>query len=139
VQHSHTVWVPKKLVRLHKISLNETHIKVGIANYLFHNSPIQNGLEQGDAISPLLFNFPLEYALRKACEGQVWLKLIRTHLPLAYADDVHLLGDNMATIKKNTEILIDANKETDLEINVDKTRLVTRMNVEGHEIDKQAV
>jgi len=26
--------------------------------------PIRNGLKQGDALSPLLFNFPLEYAIR---------------------------------------------------------------------------
>jgi hypothetical protein len=51
---------------------------------------------------------------------------------LAYADDVNLLGDNIDTIKKNTENLIDASKEIGLEINVDKTKyiccyLVTRM------------
>jgi hypothetical protein len=52
----------------------------------------------------------------------VGLKLIGTHRLLAYADDVNLLGDNIDTIKKNTETLIDANKEVGLEINVDKTK-----------------
>jgi hypothetical protein len=42
-----------------------------------------------------------------------------THQILAYADDVNLLGD---TIKKNTEILIDASKEVGLEINIEKTK-----------------
>jgi hypothetical protein len=41
---------------------------------------------------------------------------------LAYADGVNLLGDNIDTIKKNTEILIDASKEIGVEINVDKTK-----------------
>jgi hypothetical protein len=45
-----------------------------------------------------------------------------THQLLAYADDVNLLGDNIDTIKKNTEILIDARKEVGLEINVVKTK-----------------
>jgi hypothetical protein len=47
---------------------------------------------------------------------------------LAYADDVNLLGDNIDTIEKNTDILIDASKEVSLEINVDKTkyRLLSR-------------
>jgi hypothetical protein len=63
----------------------------------------------------------------------VGLKLNGTHQLLSSADDVNRLGDNIDTIKKNTETLIDACKEVGLEINVDKTLvsiccyLVTRM------------
>jgi hypothetical protein len=83
--------------------------------------PIQNGLKQGDALSPPTFNFALEYAIRKLHENQVGLKLNGAHQLLAYADDVNLLGDNIDTINKNTETLIDASKEVGLEINVEKT------------------
>jgi hypothetical protein len=86
--------------------------------------PIQNGLKQGDAPSLLLFNFALEYAIRKVQETQVRLKLNGTHQHLAYADDVNLLGDNIDTIKRNTETLIYARKEVGVEINIEKTKYI---------------
>jgi hypothetical protein len=41
---------------------------------------------------------------------------------MAYADDVNLLGDNIDTINKNTQSLIDASKEVGLEVNMEKTK-----------------
>jgi hypothetical protein len=62
-------------------------------------------LKQEDALSPLRFNFGLEYAISKVQENQEGLKLNGTHLPLVYSDDVNLLGDNIDTINKNTKTL----------------------------------
>jgi hypothetical protein len=70
----------------------------------------------------MLFNFGLEYAIRKVQENQAGLKVNGTHQLLAYADDVDLLGDNIDALKKNAETLIDASKEIGLEISVDKTK-----------------
>jgi hypothetical protein len=111
-----------KFVILIKMSLNETYSKVYIGKHLSDSFPIQNGLKQGDALSPLLFNFALEYANRKIQENQVGLKLNRTHHLLAYADDMNTLGDNIDTINKNTETVIDASKEIGLEVNIEKTK-----------------
>jgi hypothetical protein len=42
--------IPKKLVRLIKMYLNETYSKVLIGKLLYDEFPIQNGLKQGDAL-----------------------------------------------------------------------------------------
>ena len=51
-----------KLVRLIKTCLNETYNRFRVDKNLSDVFPIRNVLKQGDAESPLLFKFALEYA-----------------------------------------------------------------------------
>jgi hypothetical protein len=92
-------------------------------NIMFNRFPIQNGL----------FNSALEYAIGKVQENQLGQKLYGIHQLLAYVNDANLLGDNIDTIKKNTETLLDASREVDLEINIEELGicccLITRMQV----------
>ena len=77
---------------------------------------------QGDALSPLLFNFALGYAIRRVQVNQDGLKLNGTHQLLAYADDVNILEGGIHTLKENAEALVAATREIRLEVSADKTK-----------------
>jgi hypothetical protein len=84
---------------------------------------ITKGLKQGDALSPLLFNFALDYAVRMVQVNQDSLKLNGIHQLLVYAD-VFILWDGSVKLYKKTEALVRPSKETGLEVYDDKTKYI---------------
>jgi hypothetical protein len=70
----------------------------------------------------LLFNFALEYAI-----GKGWNRAFRL---LVYVNGVNILGENINTIKGNTEPLLQASREVGVEVNTEKTKY---MVVSGHQ------
>jgi len=77
--------------------LNATYSNVWISKYLSDTFPIKNGLKHVGALLLLIFNFAIEYAI-------IWVQA-----------DVNLLGESIQAMKKNTEVLLVASKETSLE------------------------
>ena len=84
--------------------------------------PVRNGLKQGDAATPLLFNFSLQYAIRRVQVNQDGLKLNGALKLLVYADDVNILCGSVRTVKKNIEAVLIGSKEIGLEVNAGKTK-----------------
>ena len=118
--------------------LTETYSRVRVGKNLSEMFPIRNGLKQGDALSPLIFNFALEYAIKRVQVNQDDLKLNGTHQLLAYANDVTILGGSVHTVKENAEALAVATKEIGLEVNADKTKYMVmsrdRNAGQGHSV-----
>ena len=114
--------IPMKLVILIKMCLNDTYSRVRRGKHLSDIFRISDGLKQGDALSPLLFNFALECAIRRIQVNQDSLKLNGTHQLLVYADDVNVLVGSVHAVKIKAGTLLVASKETGVEVNVDKTK-----------------
>jgi len=111
--------IRRKLVRLIKMSLTEKYSRVRVGKNVSDKFPIMNGLKQRDALSPMLFNFALENAIRRVQVNQDGLKLNGTHQLLTYADDVNILGGSIHTLKENAEALVAATREIGLEVSAD--------------------
>jgi hypothetical protein len=111
--------IPMKLVTQMKMCLNETYGTVCVGKHLSDMFPIKNGLKKEDALLPLFSNFSLKYAVRRVYINQGYWKLNGTHQHLIY---VNILGGSIHTIKKNTDALVVACKETGLEVNDDTTK-----------------
>ena len=104
------------------MSLTETYSRVRVGKNVTDRFPISNGLRQGDALSPPLFNFALEYAIRSVQVKQDGLKLNGTHQLLAYADDINILGGGTHTLQENAEALVAATRKNGLEVSADKIK-----------------
>jgi hypothetical protein len=70
----------------------------------------------------LLFNFALEYAIRRVQGIHNGLNFTDTPQLLLYADEVNILGGSIHAIRKNTQALLIASKEIGLEIHAEKTK-----------------
>ena len=122
IQNSDTGQSSKRRHTIIETCLNERYSRILVGKYLSGLFPIRNGLKQGDAISLLLLNFALDYAIRRVQFNQDGLKLNGAKQLLVYYDEVNIMGGSVRTPKKNTTALLFGSKEIGLDVNADKTK-----------------
>ena len=86
--------IPVELVRLTKMCLNETYSRARVRKHLSDIFPVENCLDQGDALWQLSLNIALEHA-RSVQINQDGLKLNGTYHLFVYADDLNILGESV--------------------------------------------
>ena len=96
--------------RSESIPCKRNFSRVRVGRFLSDVFPTRCGFKREDALTPLLFNFALSYAIRGVQEYRLGLELNRKYQLLAYAVEVNMLGDNLQTVRENTEIFIKASK-----------------------------
>jgi hypothetical protein len=96
--------ITMNLGRLVKICLNETCSRVRVGKHLSGMFPVRNGFKQRDALSPLLFNFTVVYAIKRVQVNQDGLKLNGTHQLLVYAGDINIVGGSAHTLRKTLKL-----------------------------------
>jgi hypothetical protein len=58
--------IPKKLIRLTKVTMEDSAFQVKIQTELTEPTTTKKGSKQGDGLAPVLFNIVLEYIIRRS-------------------------------------------------------------------------
>ena len=124
------------MVQLVKMCLSDPISRVRISNNMSDSFKIRNGLKQSYILSPLLFNFALEYAILKIKGDKKGLSLNGLNQLFVYADDVDLIGDDIDALQSNTDVLVEACVEIGLLVNIDKTKYMITSRNTGNEGNK---
>jgi len=74
------------------VDFDATSQNVRVSRHLSDMFPIKNGLIQKAALSPLLCNVTLQYAIKRVQVHQDGLKSSGTHQLVNYIDGVNTLG-----------------------------------------------
>lgn len=123
--------VPRKLVQLVAMTLEETQCRVAVKGELSDAFYVGRGLRQGDPLSTVLFNCVLEMVMRKGKIDRSGIIYYSRYQCIAYADDIALVSRSKKELEKVFWRLEAVAKEYGLNINEGKTKYMERKDKES--------
>ena len=103
--------IPQKLIRLVKMIMSNMQSQIKIQSKLSAPFIIHRGVRQGDAVTQLIFNVILEYAIRKSgiqARCTIFYKSVQL---MVCANDIVIIGRSLAAMKETFQLLEEASRK----------------------------
>ena len=114
--------IPAKLIRLCKMTLQNTSCAVLIGKDLTTPFDTKRGFRQGDSLSCDFFNLMMERIIRAADLRNSGTIFYKSFMLLAYADDIDIIGLNRRAVTAAFSALEKESRRMGLVVNEDKTK-----------------
>nr|VZI46567.1 unnamed protein product [Spirometra erinaceieuropaei] len=130
--HRESLWrimaldgVPAKIIAIIKAYYRSTTARVLVRNNLSQPFGIRSGVRQGCILSPILFNYAIDWILGRALRDSDGVEFAPGHRPtdLDYADDIALLASGFGDLQSMVSRVIEVAKSVGLSINAGKTKV----------------
>nr|VZI21112.1 unnamed protein product [Spirometra erinaceieuropaei] len=130
--HRESLWrimaldgVPAKIIAMIKAYYRSTTARVLVRNNLSQPFGIQSGVRQGCILSPILFNYAIDWILGRALRDSDGVEFAPGHrlTDLDYADDIALLALSFGDLQSMVSRVNEVAKSVGLSINAGKTKV----------------
>ncbi|BHF72811.1 hypothetical protein SprV_0401588200 [Sparganum proliferum] len=130
--HRESLWrimaldgVPAKIIAMIKAYYRSTTARVLVRNNLSQPFGIRSGVRQGCILSPILFNYAIDWILGRALRGSDGVEFAPGHrlTDLDYADDIALLASSFGDLQSMVSRVNEVAKSVGLSINAGKTKV----------------
>ncbi|BHF74169.1 hypothetical protein SprV_0401725300 [Sparganum proliferum] len=130
--HRESLWrimaldgVPAKIIAMTKAYYRSTTARVLARNNLSQPFGIRSGVRQGCILSPILFNYAIDWILGRALRDSDGVEFAPGHrlTDLDYADDIALLASSFGDLQSMVSRVNEVAKSVGLSINAGKTKV----------------